>query len=69
GFECNICLDVVEEPVVTLCGHLYCWPCIYRWIIGFPPMDEETTTPPPRRCPVCKKEVSEDTLIPLYGRG
>ncbi|KAL3353098.1 hypothetical protein AABB24_020871, partial [Solanum stoloniferum] len=32
GFECNICLDVVHDPVVTLCGHLYCWPCIYKWI-------------------------------------
>lgn len=22
-FECNICYDVVNEPVLTLCGHLY----------------------------------------------
>lgn len=31
AFECNICYDVAESPVVTLCGHLYCWPCLYRW--------------------------------------
>jgi E3 ubiquitin-protein ligase RNF5 len=30
-FECNICLELASEPVVTLCGHLYCWPCLYRW--------------------------------------
>ena len=30
AFECNICYDVAEAPVVTLCGHLYCWPCRYR---------------------------------------
>lgn len=22
-FDCNICLDTVSSPVVTLCGHLY----------------------------------------------
>ena len=32
AFECNICYEVAREPVVTLCGHLYCWPCIYRWV-------------------------------------
>lgn len=29
-FECNICLELARDPVVTLCGHLYCWPCLYR---------------------------------------
>lgn len=31
-FECNICLEVAQEPVVTQCGHLYCWPCIYKCV-------------------------------------
>lgn len=22
-FECNICFDAVNEPVLTTCGHLY----------------------------------------------
>ncbi len=25
-FECNICLDMASQPVITLCGHLFCWP-------------------------------------------
>jgi E3 ubiquitin-protein ligase RNF5 len=25
-FECNICLDTASQPVITLCGHLFCWP-------------------------------------------
>ena len=29
AFECNICLEIASDPVITLCGHLYCWPCIY----------------------------------------
>lgn len=58
-FECNICLDTAAEPVITMCGHLFCWPCIYEWI----KFNEE------RPCPVCKSAVTQDKLIPLYGRG
>lgn len=73
GFDCNICLDCVQEPVVTLCGHLYCWPCIYKWI-KFQGSDHDDTDETLEhqkhpQCPVCKAEVSKDTLIPLYGRG
>ncbi|KAH6764034.1 hypothetical protein C2S52_012926 [Perilla frutescens var. hirtella] len=68
GFECNICLDLVQDPVVTLCGHLYCWPCIYRWI-SFQDASIENPDHQSPQCPVCKSEVSEKTLIPLYGRG
>jgi hypothetical protein len=28
SFDCNICLDTVSSPIVTLCGHLY-W-CVAR---------------------------------------
>ncbi|KAK2441252.1 RING/U-box superfamily protein [Trifolium repens] len=31
-YDCNICLDLAKDPVVTLCGHLFCWPCLYRWL-------------------------------------
>lgn len=68
GFDCNICLDTVHDPVVTFCGHLYCWPCIYKWIHSQSVFSEDTEHKHPQ-CPVCKAEVSEKTLIPLYGRG
>ena len=29
SYECVICMETAKEPVVTRCGHLYCWPCIY----------------------------------------
>ncbi|XP_076901190.1 E3 ubiquitin-protein ligase RMA1H1-like [Bidens hawaiensis] len=60
-FECNICLDTVQDPVVTLCGHLYCWPCIYKWI------QYQETTPENAKCPICKTEISEKDIVPLYG--
>ncbi|PWA79060.1 zinc finger, RING/FYVE/PHD-type [Artemisia annua] len=67
NFECNICLDSVQDPVVTLCGHLYCWPCIYKWI-QHQKTSSETLENSNSHCPVCKTEVSEKTIVPLYGR-
>lgn len=26
-FDCNKCLNMAREPVVTSCGYVYCWPC------------------------------------------
>ncbi|GLC70071.1 hypothetical protein PLESTF_000920200 [Pleodorina starrii] len=60
AFECNICLELAKEPVVTLCGHLFCWPCLYRW------MQVQAYS---RACPVCKAGVEIDKVVPIYGRG
>mmetsp|Transcript_5393 Transcript_5393/g.5531 ORF Transcript_5393/g.5531 Transcript_5393/m.5531 type:complete len:196 (+) Transcript_5393:110-697(+) len=60
AFICNICLEITnKDPVVTQCGHLYCWPCLYRWL-------NTQQTP---CCPVCKAGVSRDNVIPLFIRG
>ncbi|KAL3508664.1 hypothetical protein ACH5RR_028065 [Cinchona calisaya] len=66
GFDCNICLDSAHEPVVTLCGHLYCWPCIYKWLHVQSSSTDSDERP---KCPVCKTNISNSLLIPLYGRG
>ncbi|KAL3851312.1 hypothetical protein ACJIZ3_013194 [Penstemon smallii] len=65
-FDCNICLDFARDPVVTLCGHLYCWPCIYKW---FDSKNASLASDELPQCPVCKAEISEKTMVPLYGRG
>lgn len=65
-FDCNICLDFANDPVVTLCGHLYCWPCIYKW---FHVQSASLPSNEYPQCPVCKAEISHTTVIPLYGRG
>ncbi|XAR73912.1 hypothetical protein NMG60_11008037 [Bertholletia excelsa] len=59
-FECNICFELASDPVVTLCGHLFCWPCLFRWLRLHSHSHE---------CPVCKALIQEEKLVPLYGRG
>ncbi|XP_057720711.1 uncharacterized protein LOC130935148 [Arachis stenosperma] len=59
-FDCNICLDLARDPVVTCCGHLFCWPCLYRWLHLHSDAKE---------CPVCKGEVTFKNVTPIYGRG
>lgn len=58
-FECNICLDVASDAVISLCGHLFCWPCLHRWI---------ETRPSRPVCPVCKAGIAKDKVIPIYGK-
>lgn len=60
NFECNICFELAQDPIVTLCGHLYCWPCLYQWLRLHSHSHE---------CPVCKAIVQEEKLVPIYGRG
>lgn len=28
-FNCNICKSLALKPVITPCGHLFCWECFY----------------------------------------
>ena len=57
-FDCNICLDDVREPIVTQCGHLFCWSCLYRWLNT----NHQT-------CPLCKAGVTKENVVPLFIRG
>ncbi|VEL20725.1 unnamed protein product [Protopolystoma xenopodis] len=57
SFECNICLDPAKDAVVSLCGHLFCWPCLHQWL--------ETTTQARAICPVCKAAISRNKFKDL----
>ncbi|CAI9101007.1 OLC1v1038222C1 [Oldenlandia corymbosa var. corymbosa] len=59
-FDCRICLDLAKDPVVTCCGHLFCWHCIYRWLSFRSAASKE--------CPVCKGEVLISSITPIHGR-
>ena len=57
-FNCKICWQLAEDPVVTQCGHLFCWFCLCSWLKSFSKCKE---------CPVCRAIIEEDNLVPLYG--
>ncbi|CAN4090526.1 unnamed protein product [Withania somnifera] len=52
-FECNNFFELAQDPIVTLCHHLYCWPCLYRWLRLHSQSHE---------CPVCKALIQEEKL-------
>lgn len=56
-FNCNICWQLAKNPVVTQCGHLYCWPCLYRWLHFHTKF---------QGCPVCEAIIEEHKLVNLY---
>ena len=56
--ECKICLDTAAEPVATLCGHVFCWGCLFEWS----EVRGSTTIP----CPSCNSEVIIEKVVPLY---
>lgn len=79
-FDCNICLDTALDPVVTLCGHLFCWPCIYKWLhvqLSSSSLSidhhhhhhHQNNNNNNNNCPVCKSNIAITSLVPLYGRG
>lgn len=59
-FQCNICLDTAKDAVVSQCGHLFCWPCLHRWL---------ETRPDRQECPVCKGHINKEKCTPIYGHG
>ncbi|KAF9602876.1 hypothetical protein IFM89_031822 [Coptis chinensis] len=61
NFDCNVCLDVAKEPVVPSCGHLF-WLAVFISVVAYSPRDH-------RECLVCKGEVIEPDITPIYGRG
>lgn len=44
-FECQICMDLLTEPITTLCGHTFCKICLIRYL--------KTKL----NCPMCRKPI------------
>eukprot|EP00295_Goniomonas_pacifica_P041495 CAMPEP_0175994926 /NCGR_PEP_ID=MMETSP0108-20121206/54855_1 /TAXON_ID=195067 ORGANISM="Goniomonas pacifica, Strain CCMP1869" /NCGR_SAMPLE_ID=MMETSP0108 /ASSEMBLY_ACC=CAM_ASM_000204 /LENGTH=192 /DNA_ID=CAMNT_0017327007 /DNA_START=11 /DNA_END=589 /DNA_ORIENTATION=+ len=63
GFICRICLEPPEKPVATVCGHVFCWPCLFKWLRVHQQCPQ---------CPVCKAGIeggadpSKAKIVPLF---
>ena len=55
--SCSVCLDTVESPTSTACGHVFCHECI-SGVVHSTPGD---TAP----CPICRVPVKDSTLLRL----
>ena len=53
---CSVCLGRASEPQVTPCGHLFCSPCIKRWL--------QTNL----SCPSCKAGLMPGCLVKIFGQ-
>ncbi|KAL3516598.1 hypothetical protein ACH5RR_023500 [Cinchona calisaya] len=59
-YDCNICLNMARDPILTCCGHLFCWACFCK----LPYVDSTS-----KECPACEGEVTDSNIIPIYGNG
>ncbi|XP_016941846.3 uncharacterized protein [Drosophila suzukii] len=59
-FLCNVCHQYVRGGVITICGHLFCWACLW-------PKVGDTKIP---ECPRCRHRlVLYEDIMPFHGEG
>ncbi|MCQ2820075.1 MAG: hypothetical protein MJ252_22645 [archaeon] len=54
--SCSICLGDPKLPVTAQCGHIFCWPCLKKWL------SKKITL----ECPVCRNGIEQDRIIKLH---
>ena len=54
-FTCNVCKELMYEPVTTLCGHSFCRSCLIGW------MDWKNK----RFCPSCRHNIHHNWRVPI----
>ncbi|KAJ2654951.1 hypothetical protein IWW48_005807 [Coemansia sp. RSA 1200] len=59
--SCPICLSPPVAARVTECGHVFCYPCILRFL-SYASQEERHN----KKCPVCWSVITSDDMFPVY---
>ena len=54
---CSVCGEVLEDAVLSPCGHSFCQLCIQTWL---------ETHPTTMNCPECRSFMSEESVRPIH---
>lgn len=56
SIKCPICMDIPITSKMTRCGHIYCWPCILRYLDIHEELDITD-------CPICHSRILKKDLL------
>ncbi|KAL6059226.1 DNA helicase rad5 [Balamuthia mandrillaris] len=70
--ECRLCLELLDAPVITPCGHIFCQECITKVFLSQNNNEDDEDEKAKEKkneqeeapCPTCKKYIREDQLEP-----
>jgi len=62
-FVCKICTEVMHQPVMTSCAHIFCGSCFSRWVEY--QRGGAGKSLPSVPCPACMTQLKKDDVIAL----
>ena len=52
--SCSVCWKEDKNNIKTPCNHVYCFDCLYKWVIINP------------NCPCCRRNFTEEEILHYY---